>query len=175
MKLGKLSESFTNPDTFFLKLYQTEDLSNCTTLNETKETISTIFAAADTYAVNNKFKHKYFDLAHTPLWENLEIEKHHFILKGFDAFIAIDLTENLHDIRPFVLVQHNNVEDLEYGHRIEITEEFINSMVVFQKELFLEALHRFESETVETLKAVWKVEQQRIDKWVKTCKIDLNS
>jgi hypothetical protein len=173
MKLGKLYESFTTPETDFLRLYQTEDLSGCKTLNETKDTIKNIFSEADNYANNNKLEYKYFQLAKKPLWEELEINQQHFILKGFDAYINIDLTESLNNITPFVVVQNGNVKDLENGQRIEINESFIRSLIPLQKEIFLEALTLIEDETMSKLKKVWKIEQQRIDKWVKTCKINL--
>lgn len=173
MRLGKLYESFTTPDTDFLRLYQTETLTECKTLNETKKTIQKVFLEADNYANNNKLQYKYFELAKTPLWEELEINQQHFILKGFDAYINVDLTESIENIKPFVVVQNGNVGNLENGQRIEINEEFINSLIPLQKEIFLEALQKVEDETVNKLQKVWKIEQQRIDKWVKTCKIKI--
>lgn len=173
MKLGKLCESFTTPDTDFLRLYQTQDLSDCKTLNETKQTVKNIFAQADKYAINNNLKYKYFQLANKPLWEEVEVEPQHFILKGFDAFISIDLTESLENIKPFVIVQNNNVDFLKCGRRIEIDESFINSLNPLQREIFVESMNKVEEEAVSKIKKVWKLEQQRIDKWVKTCKIDL--
>lgn len=173
MKLGKLYESFSSPDTDFLRLYQTKDLSECKTLDETKKTIQNIFEQADKYAINNNLKYKYFQLADKPLWESVEVEQQHFILKGFDAFISIDLTESLENIKPFVLIQNNNVDFLKNGQRVEIDESFINSLNPLQRKIFLESLEKVENETVYKMQKVWKLEQQRIDKWVKTCKIDL--
>lgn len=173
MKLGKLYESFTSPDTDFLKLYQNEDLMECKTLCETKQTIQKVFDSANGYAKNNKLKYTYFQLAESPLWESLEVEPQHFILKGFDAYIKIDLTESLENIKPYVEVQNNNVGYLKDGQRIEINDEFIKSLNPLQREIFLESLKKVENETVVKMQKVWKLEQQRIDKWVKTCKIDL--
>ena len=173
MKLGKLYESFIAPDTDFLRLYQTKDLSECKTLTDTKKTIQNIFEEADKYAINNKLKYKYFQLANKPLWEELEVDQQHFILKGFDAYISIDLTESLENIKPFVLVQNNNVDFLKEGQRVEIDESFIKSLNPLQREIFLESLAKVENEAVSKIQKVWKLEQQRIDKWVKTCKIDL--
>ncbi len=173
MKLGKLYESYTTPDTEFLRLYQSEDLSGCKTLVETKNTIHKIFESADRYAENNKLKYKYFQLANKPLWEEIEVEQQHFILKGFDAHITIDLTESLENIKPFVLVQNNNVDFLKEGQRVEIDESFIKSLNPLQREIFLEALAKVENDAVNKIQKVWKLEQQRIDKWVKTCKINL--
>lgn len=173
MKLGKLYESFTNPDTDFLKLYQSNDLSACTTLLETKKMIQHVFEQADNYALNNKLKYKYFELAKKPLFEELEIQSVHFILKGFDAYIGVDLTESLDEIKPFVIVRNSCVDDLKNGQRIEITDDFVKSLNSLQREIFLESLAKVENDTVSQIKKVWKLEQQRIDKWVKTCKIDL--
>ena len=175
MRLGKLQESFTMPDTDFLRLYQTENLNNCETLNEVKETIQKVFTEADNYAVNNHLQYKYFQLAKKPLWEQHEIEitPQHFILKGFDAYVHIDLSESLEDIKPFVIVQNSNVSSLKYGQRIEINEEFIKSLNDLQRQIFLESLNKVENETVEKIKNIWIVEQKRIDKWIKTCKINL--
>ncbi len=173
MKLGRLYESFTTPDTDFLRMYQTEDLMECKTLSETKNTIQKVFEAADKYAENNKLKYKYFQLANTPLWEEVEVEPQHFILKGFDAYIRINLSESLENIKPYVMVQNNNVDYLKDGQTIEINESFIKSLNPLQREIFLEALKKVEDEAVDKLQRVWKLEQQRIDKWVKTCKINL--
>lgn len=173
MKLGKLYENFTTPDTDFLRLYQTEDLIGCKTLTETKKTIQKVLKEADVYAENNKLQYKYFQLAKKPLWEEFEINEQHFIFKGFDAYINVDLTESLDSIKPFVVVQNGNVDNLKSGKRIEINEQFIKDLVPLQKEIFLEALQKIENDTVATLQKVWKVEQQRIDKWVKTCKIKI--
>lgn len=173
MKLGKLYESYTTPDTGFLRLYQTETLRGCRTLNETKETIQKVFDEADKYATNNKLKYKYFQLANKPLWEEVKVTKQHFILKGFDAHICIDLSESLENIKPYVMVQNNNVDYLKDGQRIEIDEEFVKSLNHLQRDIFLESLKKVEDETVEKLQRVWSLEQQRIDKWVKTCKINL--
>lgn len=173
MKLGKLYETFSAPDTAFLRLYQTEDLSGCKTLDEIKQTIDNIFCEANNYAENNNLKYKYMQLAKTPLWESLEIKGQHFILKGFDAYINVDLTETLENIKPFVVVHNNNVTDLENGQRIEIDDDFVNSLIPLQKDIFFESLQKVENETVSKLKKVWKLEQQRMDKWVKTCNIDL--
>jgi len=173
VKLGKLYESVTTYDTDFIRLYQTENLSDCKTLNETKETIRNVFDKADKYAEVNKLKYKYFQLAKKPLWEELEINTQHFILKGFDAYINVDLTESLEYIKPFVVIQNGNVENLKDGQRIEINEKFISSLIPLQREIFLESLNKIEKETIMTLKKVWQVEKQRIDKWAKTCKIQL--
>lgn len=173
MKLGKLYESFTTPDIDFIRQYQTEDLSGCKTLNETKETVQSVFDAADKYATDNNLQYTYFQLAKTPLWENMSITPQHFILKGFDAYINVDLTEALKDIKPFVVVQNKNVDDLKNGQRIEIDEAFIKSLIPLQKEIFLEALKVVENEAMEKMSKVWVIEKQRIDKWVKTCKINL--
>ena len=80
MKLGKLYESFSSPDTDFLRLYQTKDLSECKTLDETKKTIQNIFDQADKYAINNNLKYKYFQLADKPLWESVEVEQQQHLL-----------------------------------------------------------------------------------------------
>jgi len=175
VRLGKLQESFTNPDTNFIRLYQTEDLKKCKSLNEVKETIQRVFTEADNYAANNCLKYTYFQLAKRPLWEQHEIEitPQHFILKGFDAYINVDLTESIEKVTPFIIVRNSNVSSLEDGQRIEITEDFIKSLNPLQQEIFLEALGRVEHETVEKLQNVWNLEQQRIDKWIKTCKVVL--
>jgi len=173
MRLGQLYDKFTIPDNEFIRLYQTQNLGECKTLNEVKETIKTVFKEADKYAVNNNLKYKYMQLAKNPLWNELEINEQHFILKGFDAYINIDLTEELENIKPFVVVKNGNVKDLKNGQRIEINETFIDSLVPLQKDIFLEALQKIENETMCKLKKVWKIEQQRMDKWVQTCKIDL--
>lgn len=173
MKLGKLYESFTSPDTDFLRLYQQTTLMECKTLEDTKKTMKNVFVEADNYAANNKLQYKYFQLAKKPLWEELDVESQHFILKGFDAYINIDLTEELDNIKPFVVVQNDNVKDLSQGQRLEINEEFVKSLNELQREIFLEALGKVEAETVSKMQKVWKLEQQRIDKWVKTTKINL--
>ena len=175
MRLGKLQESFTNPDTTFLSMYQTEDLKGCNTLNEVKETIQSVFTEADIYAKNNKLAHTYFQLAGEPLWEQheIEVEPQHFILKGFDAYITIDLTETLENMKPYVLVQNSNVSSLKDGQRVEITESFVKSLNELQREIFTKSLTKVETEAVKKLKNIWGLEQKRIDKWVKTCKIDL--
>jgi hypothetical protein len=167
MKLGKLYESFTASNSDFLSLYQQQDLMLCETLEETKETIRTVFEAADDYAISNNLKHKYFELAKKPLWESLEIDSRHFILQGFDAHIAISLSESLDSMVPYIVVAKNDIE------KYDITDEFIESLNKLQREIFLKELHELETETVSMLQNVWKMEQQRIDKWVKTSKVDL--
>ena len=175
MRLGKLQKSFTTPDTDFLRLYQTEDLKKCKSLNEVKETIQHVFTEADNYAENNSLQYKYFQLAKKPLWEQheLEVTPQHFILGGFDAYIKIDLTESIENIKPFVIVQNSNVSSLKDGQRIEIDEKFIKSLNELQREIFVNSLMKVEQDTLKKLKGIWDLEQKRIDKWVKTCKIDL--
>ena len=167
MKLGKLQESLRHSNSAFLSLYQQQDLSLCETLDETKETIRMVFEAADDYARSNSLKHKYFELAKKPLWESLEIDSRHFILQGFDAHIAISLSESLDSMVPYIVVAKNNIE------KYEITDEFIESLNPLQRGIFLKELQELETETVSLLQKVWKIEQQRIDKWVKTSKVHL--
>ncbi len=173
MRLGKLYESYTTPDTDFIRLYQQTDLNECLSLNMTKDKINNVFLEADKFAVNNKLKYKYFQLAGTPLWEELDIEKQYFIYKGFDAWITINMTEKCENIKPYVIVQNNNVSKLQEGQRIEIDETFIKSLNPLQLEIFEESLRRLETEATNKMKKVWILEQQRLDKWVKTTKINL--
>ena len=97
MKLGALYESYTTPHTEFLRLYQQSNLMECETLDETKQKVKQIFLEADNYANENKLEYRYFDLAKTPLWHEIEIEPEHFILKGFDAYINVDLKESIEE------------------------------------------------------------------------------
>lgn len=173
MRLGKLYESYSTPDTDFIRLYQQTDLKECYTLTETKNTLNNIFLEADSYAVNNKLEFKYFQLAKYPLWESLNIEKQYFIYKGFDAWINIDMTEKIENIKPYIIVQNNNVSNLQEGQRIEINDDFMKSLNKLQLEIFEEALNKLETETIEKMKKVWILEQQRLDKWLKTTKINL--
>lgn len=173
MRLGKLYESYSTPDTDFIRLYQQTDLTECYTLTETKNILNNIFLEADSYAVNNKLEFKYFQLAKYPLWESLNIEKRYFIYKGFDAWINIDMTEKIENIKPYIIVQNNNVSNLQEGQRIEINDDFIKSLNKLQLEIFEEALNKLETETIEKMKKVWILEQQRLDKWLKTTKINL--
>lgn len=173
MRLGKLYESYSTPDTDFIKLYQQTDLTECQTLLETKSILNHIFLEADSFAINNKLEFKYFQLAKYPLWESLNIEKQHFIYKGFDAWIEIDMTEKIENIKPYIIVQNNNVSNLQEGQRIEIDDEFIKSLNKLQLEIFEESLKKIETETNEKMKKVWILEQQRLDKWLKTTKINL--
>lgn len=173
MNLGNLYDHVTTSDNYFLGLYQQEDLLGCKTLDEAQKVIGKIFYEADVYAQTNNIEYTYFQLAKKPLWEQLEVKEQHFILKGFDAYINIDLTEHLQNIKPFVVVQNGNVNDLVNGQRIEITEQFINDLLPLHREIFLEALHVVEKETVQKLQQVWKMEQKRIDKWVNTSRIKL--
>lgn len=173
MKLGELYESYTTPHTEFLRLYQQSNLMECETLDETKQKVKQIFLEADNYANENKLEYRYFDLAKAPLWHEIEIEPEHFILKGFDAYINVDLKESIEDIKPFVSIQNDNVDQLSKEQRIDIDEGFINSLNELQRAIFSEALERIEKQTVDKLQKVWSLEKQRIDKWVKTSKIKL--
>lgn len=168
MKLGKLYENFTTPNSGFLNLFRNQDLSLCETLEEVKETMQQVFEAADDYAEANHLSHKYFDLAKRPLLESIEIESRHFIIKGFDARIAINLSESIENIKPYVVIANNDIE------KFDINQEFVESLIPLHRELFLKELSLLEQETVDSIKKVWKLEQQRIDKWLKHCKVVLN-
>lgn len=171
MKLGKLYDTYNTPDNDFLKLYQQTTLIECTSLIEIKQKIGKIFLEADNYAINNKMKYKYFQLANKPLWEELSIDKQYFIYKGFDAWIDIDMQSK--NILPHVIVKNNNVSNLQEGQILDIDDTFLKSLNELQRKLFLESLSKLENEVVDKIKKVWSLEQQRIDKWVKTTKIDL--
>ncbi len=173
MKLGKLYESYTTNNSIFLNLYQQELLTECNTLNETKSTIKKVLNEADKYAENNKLKYKYFQLAKEPLWVDVIVESQHFIYQGFDAYISVDLNNVIDDITPYVVVQNSNVSSMNDGQTIAITEAFITGLNDLQREIFLESLEKVENETVNKLKAVWSIEKERIDKWVKTTEINL--
>jgi len=173
MKLGKLYENFNASHSEFLNMYRNNDLMNCKTLKDIKENLKAIFEEADNYAKAKNLKFKYFDLAKKPLWEGLDIDSRYFILKGFDAYIKIDLNESLDDIVPYVFVLNENTNHLKAGQVFEINEELVESLVPYQKQLFLEELKKLEDETVSTLQKVWDMERKRIDKWVDTCKVDL--
>lgn len=173
MKLGKLHESFTSENNTFLNLYQQVDLMECMTLDEIKSSIKEVLQEADNYAESNNLKFKYFDLAKSPLWEGLEVKERHFILKGFDAYIKIDLVESLDDIKPYVIVINTESNDKTSGQIFEINDEFVNSLNKLQREIFLEQMQKLEDETVQVLKEVWNIERKRIRKWITTSKVDL--
>lgn len=173
MRLGKLYESCDNISSNFFNLYQTETLSEATSINDVKSKISNIITEADKYAKLNNLKYKYMDLAKTPLWSDVMVEAEMFIYQGFEAFITIDLNESLENITPFVIVKNNNVVGLMEGQRIEITESFVNGLNKLQREIFENSLALVEARTVKTFQSVWTYEKARIDKWLKTSEIDL--
>ena len=174
MKFGELNECFSSENSEFIRLYQTVDVDGCESIKEFKEIMEYVFECADNYAENNKLKYKYFDLAKAPLWTDLEINARNFILKGYDANIVVDLKESFFDITPFIMIENIGYGVSECEQRINIDDDLVGSMIPYQKELFLEEVSIMEKEILEKLKKVWLLEKQRIDKWVKTCKIDLS-
>ena len=172
MRLGQLNERLETHDSGFVSLLIHENLYTVG-LNETKERIQKVLTEADIYAEDNDFQYKYLELAQEPLWTDVEVTPEHFIYQGFDAYIAIDLKENIDDIKPYVIVQNNNVSTLKDGQTIEINDVFKNGLNDLQREIFEEALLKVETKTVRTLQKVWKYEKERLDKWITTSKIAL--
>jgi hypothetical protein len=172
MNLGNLYEKVQTHDSGFVSLLINENLYTVG-LNETKERIQKVIAEADKYAEDNDFQYKYLELAHEPLWTDVEVKPEHFIYQGFDAYITVDLKENIADIIPYVIVQNNNVSSLKDGQTIEITDEFKNGLNELQREIFEEALLMVETKTVRTLQKVWQYEKERLGKWINTSKIAL--
>lgn len=173
MRLGQLSDKLeTHNSTFVSKLIK-ENLDDVNTLKEIRDRLKEIMSESDIYAEDNSFKYKYIQMAQEPLWTGINIEPAHFIYQGFDAYVSIDLTENLDTIVPYVVIHNNNVIDLKDGQRIEITPEFKDGLNPLQKEIFEEALGLVENRTVKTLKKVWSFEKDRMNKWVRTCEIKL--
>ena len=128
---------------------------------------------SDDYAEDNNFKFKYIQMAEEPLWVGISVKPEHFIYRGFDAYVAMDLTENIDDIKPYVIIQNSNVSDLKNGQRLEINENFIKSLNDFQRDIFKESLAIVEQRGVNTLKKIWKFEKERMNRWIQTCEIKL--
>lgn len=173
MRLGLLNEKLQTHDASFVQRLITENLDEVDTIKEIKDRLKEIMSESNTYAEDNNFKYKYLELAQEPLWVDVMVESEHFIYQGFDAYVSIDLKENIDDITPYVVIQNNNVSSLKDGQTIEINEEFKSSLNDLQREIFEEALSKVETKTVKTLKKVWQFEKQRMDKWIKTCAVEL--
>ena len=174
MRLGNLKEKLeTTDNSTFLKMYQTETLTECNTVSSFMEKAQRIFTEADNYAETNDLKYKYLQLAQKPLWNDFTVEPEGFIYQGFEANVGVDLSESIDNIKLFVTIQNNNVGDLKEGQRIEINSDFIDGLNDLQKEIFLEAKATVEKRATDILKKVWIYEKERIDRWVKTCNIEL--
>ncbi len=174
MNLGNLKDKLeTTNNSTFLKMYQNETLEECKNIESTVERLQEIFTEADNYAEDNDLKYKYFQLAQTPLWNEIVVESESFIYQGFEARVEIDLSENLEDIKLFVTVQNNNVSDLKEGQRFEIDSNFLESMNDLQREIFEESVVEVQRRAIKTFRKVWLYEKERMDKWVKTCSIQL--
>lgn len=172
MNLRKLYEQYETNNDGFLSMYQQETLEGLS-FDEIKEKVSEIFTEADNYAETNNLEYKYFQLAKKPLWNELVVESSPFIYQGFDARVIIDMDQKLDDLLPVVAIQNNNVGALETEQQIIIDEAFVNGLNDYQKEIFDKALSEVNTRIVEQFKQIWTVEQQRIDKWIKTCKITI--
>jgi hypothetical protein len=173
MRLGQLSEKLQKHDSSFVKRLITENLDDVDTIKEIRDRLKEIMSEADNYATDNDFKYKYIQIAQKPLWSDLSVKPEHFIYQGFDAHVAMDLTENIDEIKPYVVVQNSNVSSLKDGQRLEINEDFRKSLNDFQREIFEESLAVVEQRGVNALKKVWQFEKERIDKWVTTCEVKL--
>ena len=174
MNLGKLQDRLeTTNNSEFLNMYQLETLDGFNTVDNTVERLKEIFEAADNYAKDNDLKYKYFQLAKKPLWTEFTVESESFIYQGFDAQVSIDLSENLDNLKLFVVVQNNNVKSLQEGQRIEINSDFVDGLNVLQRNIFEEASLEVQKRATDTFRKVWLHEKERMDKWVKTCSIQL--
>jgi len=173
MNLRKLQDKLVTNNSGFLSKYQNTNLNECKTVDEAINNVKNILKEADEYAKINKLEYKYLQMAKNLLWEDIKVKPEPFIYQGFDAQVEVDLSENIDDIKLFVTVQNNNVSALKEGQRIEITDEFVNGMNDLQKSIFEEAYQLVQQRTLKTINSVWKYEQARIDKWVKTCGIKL--
>ena len=174
MNLGNLQEKLqTTDNSNFLKMYQLETLEECNTVDSLMKRVQEIFTEADNYASTNDVKYKYLQLAQEPLWSEFTVESEGFIYQGFEANVEVDLSESVENIKLFVTIQNNNVSDLKEGQRIEIDSTFVDGLNDLQKEIFLEAKAEVEARATDTLKKVWIYEKERMDKWVKTCNIQL--
>lgn len=172
MNLRKLYEQYETNNDGFLSMYQQETLEGLS-FDEIKEKVSEIFTEADKYAETNNLEYKYFQLATKPLWTELVVESSPFIYQGFDAKVVIDMDQKLDELAPIVAIQNNNVSALESEQTIKIDEAFITGLNDYQKAIFEQALTEVNERIVEQFKQIWTVEQQRIDKWIKTCKITI--
>lgn len=172
MNLRKLYEQYETNNEEFLEMYQQETLDGLS-FTEIKETVSEIFTQADKYAEANNLEYKYFQLAKKPLWNALVIESSQFIYQGFEARVMIDMDQKLDDLVPVVTIQNNNVGALETEQHVTIDEKFLSGLKSYQSEIFEKALEEVNERVVDNFKQVWKVEQQRIDKWIRTCNITL--
>ena len=172
MNLRKLYEQYETNNDGFLSMYQQETLEGLS-FDEIKEKVSEIFTEADKYAETNNLEYKYFQLATKPLWTELVVESSPFIYQGFDAKVVIDMDQKLDELAPIVAIQNNNVSALETEQTIKIDEAFITGLNDYQKAIFEQALTEVNERIVEQFKQIWTVEQQRIDKWIKTCKITI--
>lgn len=173
MRFGKLNETLQTHNSSFVKKLINENLDEVDTIKEIKDRLKELMNEADNYAKENHLKHKYLELAQEPLWVNVKVEPEHFIFKGFDAYVAMDLTENIDNIKPYVIIHNNNVKTLENGQVIAIADEFISDLNDFQRTIFEEALSVVENRSVETLKKVWNYEKERINKWIRISEISI--
>lgn len=173
MNLRKLQERIETSQDTFLKEYQTISMNEEKNVQSIAQKFINLLENANRFANNNDLDYKYLEVAKAPLWSDFEVEPESFIYQGFDAKVVVDLSENLNNLKPFVIVQNNNVKDLKEGQRFEINDDFIKTMNPLQQEIFKEALEAVENRATTIMKKVWKVEQQRLDKWVKTSKIVL--
>jgi len=172
MNLRKLYEQYETNNDGFLSMYQQETLEGLS-FEEIKDKVNEIFTEADNYAETNNLEYKYFQLAKKPLWTDIVVESSPFIYQGFDARVTIDMDKSLDELTPVVTIQNNNVGALEAEQTITINEEFINGLKTYQSEIFEKALEEVNERVITQFKEVWMVEQQRLDKWIKTCKITL--
>jgi len=172
LNLRKLYEQYETNNDGFLSMYQQETLEGLS-FDEIKDKVSEIFTEADKYAETNNLEYKYFQLAKKPLWNELVVESSPFIYQGFEARVMIDMDKNLDELTPVVTIQNNNVGALEADQFIVINEEFISGLKTYQSEIFEKALQEVNERVIIQFKEVWIVEQQRLDKWIKTCKITL--
>jgi len=172
LNLRKLYEQYETNNDKFLSMYQQETLEGLS-FDEIKDKVSEIFTEADKYAETNNLKYKYSQLAKKPLWNDLVIESSPFIYQGFEARVMIDMDKNLDELSPVVAIQNNNVGALEADQFIEINEQFLSGLKTYQSEIFEKALQEVNERVITQFKQVWIVEQQRLDRWIKTCKITL--
>lgn len=173
MRMGKLYEKLETHNSGFVAGLINETLEDVNTMDDVKSRLKNILAEADNYAADNDFKYRYLQMAGEPLWVDVAVEPEHFIYQGFDAYINIDLKEDIDQIKPYILIQNNNVSCLENGQRIEIDDTFKNGLNDLQREIFEEALSLVEAKTTRTLQSVWKYEKRRLDKWIKESEIQL--
>ena len=172
MNLKKLYESYETNNDVFLSMYQQETLEGLS-FEEMKERVNEIFIEADKYAETNNLEYKYFQLAKKPLWTELVVESSPFIYQGFDAKVIIDMDVELSELSPKVSIQNNNVGALKEDQFIKIDNEFTENLKEYQVDIFKVALNEVNSRIEEQFKEIWTVEKQRIDKWIKTCKITI--